>query len=105
MERAQPSFNHIRIWGALTHVLAQKLQKLESRTEMSMFIGYPKGMRGGIFYNPNEKKVIVSTHATFLEEDYMNNFKPRSKVDRTRPRYPSRVPRVVPSSGVPMYNP
>ena len=47
---------------------------------MSMFIGYPKGTRGGIFYNPREKKVIVSTHATFLEEDYMNNFKPSSKV-------------------------
>ena len=45
-----------------------------------MFIGYPKGMRGGIFYNPKEKKVIVSTHATFLEEDYMSNFKPRRKV-------------------------
>ena len=34
-----------------------------------MFIGYPTA-----------KKVIVSTHATFLEEDYMNNFKPKSKV-------------------------
>ena len=45
-----------------------------------MFIGYPKGTRVGIFYNPKEKKVIVNTHATFLEEDYMNNFKPRSKV-------------------------
>ena len=76
----KPSFNHIRIWGAPAHVLVQKQQKLESRTEMCMFIGYPKGTRGGIFYNPNEKKVIVSTHATFLEEDYMNNFKPKSKV-------------------------
>ena len=47
---------------------------------MCMFIGYPKGMRGGIFNNPKENKVIVSTHATFLEEDYMNNFKHRSKV-------------------------
>ena len=45
-----------------------------------MFIGYPKGTRGGIYYNPKDKKVIVSTHATFLEDDYMNNFKPRSKV-------------------------
>ena len=25
--------------------------------------------------------------------------------DRTRPGYPSRVPRVVPPSGVPLYNP
>ena len=46
---------------------------------MCMFIG-SKGTRGGIFCNPKEKKVIVSTHATFLEKDYMNNFKPRSKV-------------------------
>ena len=45
-----------------------------------MFIRYHKGARCGIFYNPKEKKVIVSTHTTFLEEDYMNNFKPRSKV-------------------------
>ena len=58
----------------------RKRQKLESRIEMRMFIGYPKGTRGEIFYNRKEKKVIMSTHATFLEEDYMNNFKPRSKV-------------------------
>ena len=45
-----------------------------------MFIGYPKGTRDEIFYNPKEKKVIVSTLATFLEEVYMKNFKPRSKV-------------------------
>ena len=64
------SFNHIRILS----------QNLESRTEMCMFICYPKGTRCGIFYNPKEKKVIVSTHTTFLEEDYMKNFKPRSKV-------------------------
>ena len=45
-----------------------------------MFIGYPKGTRDGIFYNPNEKKVITSTHPTFLKGDYMNNFKYRRKV-------------------------
>ena len=76
----KPSLNHIRIWDAPAYVLVQKQQKLESRTEMCMFIGYPKGTRCGIFYNPKEKKVIVSTHATFLAEDYMNNFKPKSKV-------------------------
>ena len=79
MEGRKLSFNHIRIWGAPTHVLAQKSQKLESCAEICMFIGYPKGTRGGIFYNPKEKKVIVRTHTTFLEEDCMNNFKPRSK--------------------------
>ena len=37
-------------------------------------------MRGGIFYNSRDKKVSVSTHATFLEHEYINDFKPRSKV-------------------------
>ena len=50
---------------------------MESRTEVCLFIGYPKGTRGGLFYS---EKVIVSTNAKFLEEDYANNFKPKSKV-------------------------
>ena len=45
-----------------------------------MFVGYPNGTRGGFFYSPSDKKVFVSTNATFLEDDYMTNFKPRSKV-------------------------
>ena len=45
-----------------------------------MFVGYPKGTRGGLFYSPVDKKVFVSTNATFLENDYMKNFKPRSKI-------------------------
>ena len=32
------------------------------------------------FYSSSKKKVIVSTNAKFLEEDYVNNFKPKSKV-------------------------
>ena len=27
-----------------------------------------------------KKNIIASTHATFLEEDYKNNFKPKSEV-------------------------
>ena len=76
----KPSLNHIRIWGAPAHVLRKEPHKLESRTEVCLFIGYPKGTRGGLFYSSSDKKVIVSTHATFLEEDYVNNFKPKSKV-------------------------
>ena len=76
----KPSLRHYRIWGCPAHVLKKKTEKLDPKTEVSLFIGYPKGTRGGIFYSPKEKKVFVSTHATFLENDYMNNFKPRSKV-------------------------
>ena len=60
--------------------LVGNIGKLDSRTEVCLFIGYPKGTRGGIFYNIKNKKVFMSTHATFLEHEYINDFKPRSKV-------------------------
>ena len=47
-------------------MLKGKTGKLEPRTEVYMFVGYPKGTRGGLFYSPSDKKVFVSTNATFL---------------------------------------
>ena len=76
----KPSLRHIRIWGCPAHVLKGKTGKLEPCTEVCLFVGYPKGTRGGLFYSPQEKKVFVSTNATFLENDYMTDFKSRSKV-------------------------
>ncbi|KAH9704344.1 hypothetical protein KPL70_011418 [Citrus sinensis] len=76
----KPSLRHFRIWGSPAHVLKPKVDKMDSRSEVCMFVGYPKGTRGGLFYSPQDRKVIVSTHFTSLEEDYMNNFKPKSKV-------------------------
>ena len=76
----KPSLRHIRIWGCPAHVLKGKTGKLEPRSELCLFVGYPKGTRGGLFYSPEEKKVFVSTNAIFLEHDYMTNYKPRSKV-------------------------
>jgi hypothetical protein len=61
-------------------VLKGNTDKLESRTEVCLFIGYPKGTKGGLFYSPKDQKVIVSTNARFLEEDYVIDHKPRSRV-------------------------
>ena len=76
----KPSLHHFCIWGCPAHVLKGKTEKLESRSELCLFVGYPKETRGGLFYSPSEKKVFVSTYATFLEYDYMTNYKPRSKI-------------------------
>ena len=76
----KPSLRHIRVWGCPAHVLKGKAEKLEPKTEVCVFIGYPKGTKGGMFYNPKEKKVIVSTNATFLEMDFLTNHIPRSKL-------------------------
>ena len=74
-------------------MLKGKTRKLEPRTEVCLFVGYPKGTRGGLFYSPQDNKVFVSFNATFLENDYMENIKPRSRVvleelqsDHIRPR-------------------
>ena len=40
----------------------------------------PKRTKGGMFYNPKEKKVIVTTNAKFLETDFLTNHIPRSKL-------------------------
>ena len=53
---------------------------MEPKTEVCVFIGYPKGTKGGMFYNPKEKKVIVSTNAKFQETDFLTKHIPRSKL-------------------------
>ena len=76
----KPSLKHFRIWGCPTHVLKGKTGKLEPRSEPCVFVGYAEGTKGGLFYSHEDKKVFVSTNATFLEYDYMRDFKARSKI-------------------------
>ena len=75
----KPNLKHIHIWGSLAHVLKSKADEIDSSSEVFVFVGYPKETKGNLFYSSQDRKVIVSTHFTSLEEDYMNNFKPRSK--------------------------
>ena len=62
-------------------MLKGKMTKLESRTQMCLSIGYPKGMKGYYFYNSEEQNVFVSKNAKLLEEDYTKDYKPKSKIE------------------------
>ena len=73
----KPSLGHVRIWGSPAYVLNRDPSKLEVRSNVYLFVGYPKGIKGYLFYDPHEQKVIVSTNAQFLEEDYMMHNKPK----------------------------
>ena len=53
---------------------------MEARSEVCLFVGYPKRTKDDLFYNPNDQKVFVSTNVIYLEEDYMMNHKPRSQI-------------------------
>ena len=75
----KPSLGHVRIWESPAHVLKRDPSKLEARIDVCMFVGYPRGTKGYMFYDPQDQKVFVSTNARFLEEDYMMNNKSRTK--------------------------
>ncbi len=55
-------------------MLKSKTVKLEPRSKVCLFVGYPKETRGGYLYSPEDNKVFVSTNATFLK-DYMRESK------------------------------
>ena len=76
----KPSLGHVRIWGSPAYVLKRDPNKLEARSEVCLFVGYPKGTKGYLFYDPKEQRVLVSSSVRFLEEDYVIDNKPRSKV-------------------------
>ena len=61
-------------------MLVKKRSKLASRSEFYLFVGYPKGTKGYVFYSPSDNKTFISTNAKFLEEDFMKDFKPRSRL-------------------------
>ena len=62
-----PSLEHARIWGCPTQVLKRDPSKLEARSEVYLFVAYPRGTKGYLFYDPKEQMVLVSTNARFLE--------------------------------------
>ncbi|MCQ7056907.1 hypothetical protein M9Y08_19475, partial [Clostridioides difficile] len=61
-------------------MLDKEADKLGSRTEIRLFVGYPKGTKGGYFYSPKDQRVVISTNARFLEEDYVSEHKSPSEI-------------------------
>ena len=56
------------------------MDKLELRTNVYFFVRYPRGMKCDLFYCPMNQKVIVSTNALFLEENYVINYKLKNRI-------------------------
>ncbi|KAA0056349.1 gag/pol protein [Cucumis melo var. makuwa] len=81
------------------HILNNVPSKSVSETPFELWRGQTKG---GLFFDPQENRVFVSTNATFLEEDHMRDHKPRSKLVLNEATYDSTrvVDEVGPSSRV-----
>ncbi|KAL0288030.1 UNVERIFIED_CONTAM: Retrovirus-related Pol polyprotein from transposon TNT 1-94 [Sesamum calycinum] len=61
------SYKYLRVWGSPAYVKRLVGDKLDSRSSLCRFIGYPKETAGYYFYDPTEQKVFVSRNAVFLE--------------------------------------
>ncbi|KAL8502094.1 hypothetical protein ACS0TY_021276 [Phlomoides rotata] len=41
----KPSLRHMRIWGCPAYVLDKEADKLKPRSELRLFVGYPRGTK------------------------------------------------------------
>ncbi|KAL0444837.1 UNVERIFIED_CONTAM: Retrovirus-related Pol polyprotein from transposon RE2 [Sesamum latifolium] len=64
------SYKYLRVWGNPAYVKRLVGDKLDSRSSLCRFIGYPKKTAGYYFYDPSEQKVFVSRNAVFLERGF-----------------------------------
>ncbi|KAL0394470.1 UNVERIFIED_CONTAM: hypothetical protein Slati_4413200 [Sesamum latifolium] len=64
------SYKYLRVWGSPAYVKRLVGDKLDSRSSLCRFIGYPKETAGYYFYDPAEQKVFVSRNAMFLEKGF-----------------------------------
>ena len=65
----KPDVSHLRVWGctAYVHIQKDKRTGIGSHMEKCVFIGYPDGYKGWMFYNPTTKRTVISERAEFDE--------------------------------------
>ncbi|KAL0303283.1 UNVERIFIED_CONTAM: hypothetical protein Sradi_6196400 [Sesamum radiatum] len=68
------SYKYLRVWGSPAYVKRLVEDKLDSRSSLCRFVGYPKETAGYYFYDPSEQKVFVSRKAVFLEKKFSSGY-------------------------------
>ena len=64
--------SHLRIWGCLAYVKCLKIDKLGSKSDRYLFVGYPKKIKEDYFYLAIEQKVFVSSRTVFLKKEFLS---------------------------------
>ena len=62
----------LKIWGFEAYVKHQASNKLASKSDKCLFVGYPKETKGHYFYIPSENKVFVARNGVFLEREFIS---------------------------------
>src|SRR3954468_14954742 len=67
----KPMLSYLKIWGCEAYVRKLQPDKLESKAEKCIFVGYPKETIGYTFYNQSEGKTFVAKTGHFLEKEFL----------------------------------
>ena len=71
----KPTLNYLHVWGCLAEAknFNTQINKLDSKTISSNFIGYPKKSKGFRFcFHGQGFKIVETRHAVFLENEYFS---------------------------------
>ncbi|KAH9751653.1 hypothetical protein KPL71_014378 [Citrus sinensis] len=79
----KPSLRHVRIWGSPAHVLKPKANKMNSRSEVCMFVGYPKGTIG----EQKERQQLANQYRIIPEQPSLLEPRRSGRVTRLPVRY------------------
>src|SRR6266498_3338973 len=62
----------LKIWGCEAYVKSLTSNKLSSKSEKCIFLGYPRETKGYFFCKKCENKVFVARHGVFLEKEFLD---------------------------------
>ncbi|KAK9350066.1 hypothetical protein V1505DRAFT_53218 [Lipomyces doorenjongii] len=62
------SVSKLRVFGCLAHHLVTDRHKLDNKTKVAVFVGYPHEQSGYRLYDPETQKLLVSRNVTFDEK-------------------------------------
>jgi histone deacetylase 1/2 len=90
-----PSYGKLRVFGCrcFPNTVATSNHKLDARSTISVFIGYPADHRGYRCYNLTTGRVITSGHVVFDEAVFPFRDAPLPPVDPPRGATPQRTRR------------
>src|SRR4051812_31212991 len=77
----KPKLSHFKIWGCEAYVRKLQPDKLKSKEDMCIFVGYPRETVGYTFYNQSEGKTFVAKTGCFLEKDFLSKELSGRKID------------------------
>ena len=66
-----PSYKYLRVWGCAAYVKQLVGDKLDMRSSLCKFMGYPKESIAYYFYCASEQKVFVLRNINFLEKEIL----------------------------------